>query len=573
MTNAEAHARASRRARPRAGSAAPNGRSPTWGNAWYGDETARGAGVPQRQRGASPAADGVKRSIFEPGEIPGLEGDTGGGADDDTHHDEQEHAGEYELRANYRPPSQPRPPPSPQQHQRADYNDIYQQEWPHQQNGYQQYEAPTQQAKPKMRFDDWLAEAEGTPAQGNAARRRQQAAARRSGRLPQLVGARGAGSPSVAGSVASRMSLGVPRLQHNRPKGMRGPSPPPKPGSVVGSVDMYGSPQADPRWRPAVQRADREGREKNRAGSLGLGMLPEKGTELSHTPSKGRRHNRTPSPQARRFSRRGPVSEAGSRQTNMSRMSWMSRASGKSLAHQSSEQVGNIFNPVRGIRDEMRRAGYKPVDHHRHNMRALRQMQRQNQARRLPPLADGGGHGGARPGIGQQQRAFRARRPPRDKYAAIREQHKAQRAQRQEDEQLQHQPGPPGRAGSGRRRLAPLAPERDEAAALARQQEERRAAARELRQMREEEARVAAEIETAHRDAPPGTTLMPDEERLATLEVVMRKAAIARCQLREARSETERAEASAMLDEMEEAIGIFSKRHVWIKDNDDGDDP
>ena len=312
----------------------------------------------------------------------------------------------------------------------------------------------------------------------------------------------------------------------------------------------------------------------------------------------------------RRFSRRGPVSEAGSRQTNMSRMSWMSRASGKSLAHQSSEQVGNIFNPVRGISDEMRRAGYKPVDHHRHNMRALRQMQRQNQARRLPPLADGGGHGGARPGIGQQQRAFRARRPPRDKYAAIREQHKAQRAQRQEDEQLQHQPGPPGRAGSGRRRLAPLAPERDEAAALARQQEERRAAARELRQMREEEARVAAEIETAHRDAPPGTTLMPDEERLATLEVVrerarplvrmhvqscaparmrgsrgdanaraparpqvMRKAAIARRQLREARSETERAEASAMLDEMEEAIGIFSKRHVWIKDNDDGDDP
>ena len=291
MTNAEAHARASRRARPRAGSAAPNGRSPMWGNAWYGDETARGAGVPQRQRGASPAVDGVKRSIFEPGEIPGLEGDTGGGADDDTHHDEQERAGEYELRAHYRPPSQPRPPPSPQQHQRADYNDIYQQEWPNQQNGYQQYEAPSQQAKPKMRFDDWLAEAEGTPAQGNAARRRQQAAARRSGRLPQLVGARGAGSPSVAGSVASRMSLGVPRLQHNRPKGMRGPSPPPKPGSVVGSVDMYGSPQADPRWRPAVQRADREGRERNRAGSLGLGMLPEKGTELSHTPSKGRRHS------------------------------------------------------------------------------------------------------------------------------------------------------------------------------------------------------------------------------------------------------------------------------------------
>ena len=369
---------------------------------------------------------------------------------------------------------------------------------------------------------------------------------------------------------------------------------------------MVGDPESPGSlWRPDVQRHDLAARQRHSSGHLGAGMLPTEGAEAHHTPSKARRRGPEPftSPPDGRGGSRAPSemgsywepssapaahgpppgwgaaspapsgahshagvvrrgvgapSEAGSRKTNLSRMSWMSRRTNQSLAHQSSSNVSNIFNPVRGIRDEMRRAGYQPIDHHRHNMRVLRDQSRRNrESRRLPPLPENGGRRNDNGG-GANSRLFRARAPPKDRFAAIREQHRTQRG------------GDGGGGGRGAaRRLAPM--DSDEAADIARQEEERRVRVREEQRRREEEASARADYDEAKRRAPPGTTLMPEEERLATLEVVTRRAAVARRAMRAARTAAEQQAIERELDEMEEAIGIFSKRHVWIR-TDDADD-
>ena len=52
----------------------------------------------------------------------------------------------------------------------------------------------------------------------------------------------------------------------------------------------------------------------------------------------------------------------------------------RTAPHQDSSQISSIFNPVRGVRDQMRREGRKPRNHARDNVMAIRN---QSQANRL----------------------------------------------------------------------------------------------------------------------------------------------------------------------------------------------
>mmetsp|Transcript_4200 Transcript_4200/g.10791 ORF Transcript_4200/g.10791 Transcript_4200/m.10791 type:complete len:272 (-) Transcript_4200:93-908(-) len=50
----------------------------------------------------------------------------------------------------------------------------------------------------------------------------------------------------------------------------------------------------------------------------------------------------------------------------------------KTAPHQDSGQISNIFNPVRGVRDAMRRQGKQPRNHARDNLMAIRNQSAQN---------------------------------------------------------------------------------------------------------------------------------------------------------------------------------------------------
>jgi hypothetical protein len=50
-------------------------------------------------------------------------------------------------------------------------------------------------------------------------------------------------------------------------------------------------------------------------------------------------------------------------------------------------QVGNLFNPARGIRDVQKRAGKTPTDHAKANWRAIAAQSQQNAARKLVRMA------------------------------------------------------------------------------------------------------------------------------------------------------------------------------------------
>jgi len=51
--------------------------------------------------------------------------------------------------------------------------------------------------------------------------------------------------------------------------------------------------------------------------------------------------------------------------------------------HRDSSQVSNIFNPTRGVRDEMERRGLKPRDHHKDNRRYLKELAQMNQIKKI----------------------------------------------------------------------------------------------------------------------------------------------------------------------------------------------
>jgi len=83
-----------------------------------------------------------------------------------------------------------------------------------------------------------------------------------------------------------------------------------------------------------------------------------------------------------------------------SRMSRMSAAS-RGPMHQNSSQVNNILNPVNGMRGEMERLGLKPHNHHADNMRAIKVKQQQNRMKRLEEESRVQRGEGPRPGFGK----------------------------------------------------------------------------------------------------------------------------------------------------------------------------
>lgn len=93
---------------------------------------------------------------------------------------------------------------------------------------------------------------------------------------------------------------------------------------------------------------------------------------------------------------------------------------------------------------------------------------------------------------------------------------------------------------------------------------------------RQEKWNVAEEKRIAQlpdKDCPPGMSLMPDEERQETLNVLLKSQGVAKDQLRrmplvvETQGQVRRKnELDAKLKEIEEAIVIFSREKVFVKD-------
>ena len=63
-------------------------------------------------------------------------------------------------------------------------------------------------------------------------------------------------------------------------------------------------------------------------------------------------------------------------------MSMMSAAAISRKYNKKGSAVGDLLDPVRGIRDVQRRRGIEPVNHAANNVRALREKQMQNRAKR-----------------------------------------------------------------------------------------------------------------------------------------------------------------------------------------------
>ena len=162
--------------------------------------------------------------------------------------------------------------------------------------------------------------------------------------------------------------------------------------------------------------------------------------------------------------------------------------------HQDSYQVSNLLNPVRGVRDAMRREGKKPRNHAKDNLRAIREQSLQN---RLQKELDK-----KLPAQGSKARAA----PPRSKIPQgptspakdfIRQNRKSVQAMR-----------------SKKVEKAPeqLFKEKENYGKLPRYLLERKIQLAEEYERRREDERMAL--------APPGTRVMPEDERLRTLEML-----------------------------------------------------
>ncbi|GIL80107.1 hypothetical protein Vretimale_12930 [Volvox reticuliferus] len=219
-----------------------------------------------------------------------------------------------------------------------------------------------------------------------------------------------------------------------------------------------------------------------------------------------------------------------------------------------SSQIENLMNPVRGLRDAQARAGITPTNHARNNAMAVREQSQLNAARKAADVEESGN---------------RLKLPPVRSTSAP-----TQRPVRR-----------PSSSGGGGRdfvnenklgAVAPVRPPRPEKKESAEKYLNKKDYGQVPQYLLERKMQMAADAEAAARAKeaaliPPGMRIMPEDERLETLELLKKnreevERAIQALPLRiETLSAVRRKEElERRLKEIEDALKIFSRPKVLV---------
>jgi|TARA_B110000008_G_scaffold43496_1_gene41102 hypothetical protein len=285
--------------------------------------------------------------------------------------------------------------------------------------------------------------------------------------------------------------------------------------------------------------------------------------------------------------------------------------------------VGDLMNPVRGIRDVQRRRGIEPRNHARENIRILREKQQENRERRQqkadakPRKFKMKRFQDVKPRVAQNdskkaseiaKETARMRTERKEQKAKLAEKNKRIREQRiaKARENTRHSPV---KSSNNRETRKPAVPKRGEVITMPARQEKnfiaenRREAVTSsppkkkdnedanagiqksgdnygkvplyLQERKAEMAEDAARKRRAeeNKKAPAGMSLMPEEERLDTLKILKDNLAATKDHLQRMPLLVEtpsairkKANLERKIQEIEDAINIFSRPKVFIKD-------
>ncbi|GLC39541.1 hypothetical protein PLESTB_001628700 [Pleodorina starrii] len=218
-----------------------------------------------------------------------------------------------------------------------------------------------------------------------------------------------------------------------------------------------------------------------------------------------------------------------------------------------SSQIENLMNPVRGLRDAQARAGITPTNHARNNAMAVREQSQLNALRKAADV--------------QEDSGSRLKLPPVRSTSAP-----TQRP-------LQRRPSSGGRDFVNENKLGAVAsvrPPRPEKRDSAEKYLNKKDYGQVPQYLLERKMQMAADMEAAARAKeaaliPPGMRLMPEEERVETLELLKKnreevERAIQALPLRiETLSAVRRKEElERRLKEIEDALKIFSRPKVLV---------
>ena len=224
----------------------------------------------------------------------------------------------------------------------------------------------------------------------------------------------------------------------------------------------------------------------------------------------------------------------------------------KTAQHQDSGQIANLLNPVRGVRDQMRRDGKKPRNHARDNLMAIRNQSAQNKlqkeiSEKLPTQKKNFAKvSSSKYGRSPPRRSSVSRGSSKDFISQNKSALQGIRCKKTEKEPEQ------------------LFKEKENYGKLPRYLLERKIQLAEEYEKRREGERMAL--------APPGTRVMPEEERLQTLEMLeSNKVEVERnlAQLPFVAETPSQIKAKTNLEnrlkEIEEAERLFSRSVVYVK--------
>ena len=284
--------------------------------------------------------------------------------------------------------------------------------------------------------------------------------------------------------------------------------------------------------------------------------------------------------------------------------------------------VGDLMNPVRGIRDVQRRRGIEPRNHARENMRILREKQQENREKRQQKMEEKPKKfkmkrfQDVKPRVAQDSKmateiareTARLRLERKEQKEKLAEKNNKLRQERIAKARQNTRRNSPGKIG-GREVRKPAVPKRNEVINMPAREEKnfisqnRREAVTSsppkkqsdenknsgieksgenygkvplyLQERKAEMAEEAAKRRRAeeNKKAPAGMSLMPEEERLDTLKILKENLAATKDHLQrmpllvETPSAIRRkANLERKIQEIEDAINIFNRPKVFIKD-------
>lgn len=233
------------------------------------------------------------------------------------------------------------------------------------------------------------------------------------------------------------------------------------------------------------------------------------------------------------------------------------------IHHKNSSQISNILNPVRGVRDQMQREGKTPPNHARDNRIAIKEASSRNQLKKLEQLAEmeAKAKGGFRAQLDIPKKPQRTgvRPLPRDpnekdyvnenKVEAVTKaaQRGIQKIQEQEQAGLHEDWTAKNNYGKIPEYLRERKMELLEA---------------------QEQKRLAAEAAAI----PPGMRILPEDERLRTMEILAENKKNVEQELRKLPFTCEtpsqirrRTELERRLAEIEDAQKIFGRKQVFVR--------